>query len=198
MPVIKKFISKIYYEEESNKSKEIDIKNLTCYYLYDIVKIEDFDFDFDNILKDKSYKNTLFYDIIYRTLFGSKPLQISFDEVDGFIRVYDGIIYLTLFVLENMMSFVIELDILLTKKVLLHMYFLIIMQKSKFSYDSLSLEKTLTLHNVIIFIKSVFNKYQNHNYFNIFIEKCTFLKELMLIKQMNQKSLMFSLLVFFR
>ena len=96
------------------------------------------------------------------------------------------------------MSFVIELDILLTKKVLLHMYFLIIMQKSKFSYDSLSLEKTLTLHNVIIFIKSVFNKYQNHNYFNIFIEKCTFLKELMLIKQMNQKSLMFSLLVFFR
>ena len=198
MPVIKKFISKIYYEEESNKSKEIDIKNLTCYYLYDIVKIEDFDFDFDNILKDKSYKNILFYDILYRTLFGSKPLQISFDEVDGFIRVYDGIIYLALFVLENMMSFVIKLDILLTKKVLLHMYFLIIMQKSKFSYDSLSLEKTLTLHNVIIFIKSVFNKYQNHNYFNIFIEKCTFLKELMLIKQMNQKSLMFSLLVFFR
>ena len=140
----------------------------------------------------------MFYDILYRTLFGSKPLQISFDEVDGFIRVYDGIIYLALFVLENMMSFVIELDILLTKKVLLHMYFLIIMQKLKFSYDSLSLEKTLTLHNVIIFIKSVFNKYQNHNYFNIFIEKCTFLKELMLIKQMNQKSLMFSLLVFFR
>ena len=94
MPVIKKFISKIYYEEESNKSKEIDIKNLTCYYLYDIVKIEDFDFDFDNILKDKSYKNILFYDILYRTLFGSKPLQISFDEVDGFIRVYDGIIYI--------------------------------------------------------------------------------------------------------
>ena len=29
-------------------------------------------------------------------------------------------------------------------------------------YDSLTLQKTLTLHNVVIFIKSVFNKDQNH------------------------------------
>ena len=42
------------------------------------------------------------------------------------------------------------------------------------SYDSLSLEKTLTLHNVIILIKSVFNKNQNHYYYNIFLEKCLY------------------------
>ena len=42
------------------------------------------------------------------------------------------------------------------------------------SYDSLSLEKTLTLHNVIILIKSVFNKNQNHYHYNIFLEKCLY------------------------
>ena len=36
-----------------------------------------------------------------KTLFGSKPLRIRFDEVDGFIKVYDGIRYLALFSLET-------------------------------------------------------------------------------------------------
>ena len=76
---------------ESNELKEIDIENLTCYYFNDIVKIEDFELDFD-ILKDISHQNIFIYDILYKTLFGSKPLQITFDEVDGFIRVYDGIV----------------------------------------------------------------------------------------------------------
>ena len=92
MLVIKKLILKIYYKMESNELKEIDIENLTCYYFNDIVKIEDFEFDFDNILKDKSHQNIFVYDILYKTLFVSKPLQITFDEVDGFIRVYDGIV----------------------------------------------------------------------------------------------------------
>ena len=42
------------------------------------------------------------------------------------------------------------------------------------SYDSLPIEKTLTLHNVIILIKSVLNKYQNHYYYNILLEKCLY------------------------
>ena len=33
------------------------------------------------------------------------------------------------------------------------------------SYDSLSLEKTITFHNVVILIKSVFNKNQNSYYY---------------------------------
>ena len=47
----------IYYEniESTNELKEIDIKNHTCYYLDDIIKIEDF--DINNILIDeKPYK----------------------------------------------------------------------------------------------------------------------------------------------
>ena len=39
------------------------------------------------------------------------------------------------------------------------------------SYDSLPFEKILTFHNVIILIKSVINKYKNHYYYNIFLEK---------------------------
>ena len=42
--------------ESKNELKEIDIKNCTCYYFEDIVKIENL--DLDNILMDeKSYKN---------------------------------------------------------------------------------------------------------------------------------------------
>ena len=39
------------------------------------------------------------------------------------------------------------------------------------SYDLLAIQKTLTLHDVIIHIKSVPNKDQYHDY-NIFLEKC--------------------------
>ena len=42
------------------------------------------------------------------------------------------------------------------------------------SYDSLPLEKVLTLHNLIIFIKSVLNKYQNHYCYNILLKKCSY------------------------
>ena len=37
------------------------------------------------------------YDILYKTLFGSKPLRARFDKVDGFIGVHDVISYLPLF-----------------------------------------------------------------------------------------------------
>ena len=39
------------------------------------------------------------------------------------------------------------------------------------SYNFLPLEKTLTFHNVIILIKSVFNKDKNNYYYNIFLEE---------------------------
>ena len=38
------------------------------------------------------------------------------------------------------------------------------------SYDSLPLEKT-SLRNIIILIKSIFDKDKNHYYYNIFLEK---------------------------
>ena len=57
------------------------------------------DFDLDIILIDKkSDKNILIYfDILisYKTLIGSKPLQIRFDNIDGIIRMYDMILLMT-------------------------------------------------------------------------------------------------------
>ena len=72
------------------------IKNCTCYYFDEIIKIEGF--DFDNILLDeRSYKNILIYGILCKNLIGAKPLRIMFNKVDEFIRVYDGTTYLVLF-----------------------------------------------------------------------------------------------------
>ena len=42
------------------------------------------------------------------------------------------------------------------------------------SYDSLLIEKMVTLHNVIIQIKSVLNKNGNLYYSKIFLEKCLY------------------------
>ena len=47
----------------NDELKKIDIKNRTCCYFNDIIKIEDF--DLDNILiYEKSYKNILLYNIL--------------------------------------------------------------------------------------------------------------------------------------
>ena len=82
--------------ESNDKSKDINIKNGTCYYFDDIIKIEDF--NFGNILIDeKSYENVLVYSILYKTLIGAKPIRIRLDKVDGFVKVYDGTRYLVLF-----------------------------------------------------------------------------------------------------
>ena len=86
--------------ESNNKLKEIDIKNHTCYYFNDKIKIEDF--DFDNFLIDENlYQNTLVYNILYKTFIGAKPLCIRFNKVNQFIRIYDGTRYLVLFGCEK-------------------------------------------------------------------------------------------------
>ena len=38
----------------------------------------------------------MIYDISYKTLIGPKPLRNRFDNIDGFIRIYDGTRYLVL------------------------------------------------------------------------------------------------------
>ena len=42
------------------------------------------------------------------------------------------------------------------------------------SQNFLPVEKMLTLHNVITIIKLVFNKGQNHYYYNTFLEKYSY------------------------
>ena len=64
---------KVQYKMENNELKKVCIKNRSCNYLDDIIKLEDF--HLDNILIDgKSHENILIYDILYKTLSGPKPL----------------------------------------------------------------------------------------------------------------------------
>ena len=48
------------------------------------------------LCKEK-YENILVYDISYKTSTSAKPLRISYNEIDGFIKIHNGLIYLVLF-----------------------------------------------------------------------------------------------------
>ena len=63
------------------------------YYFDDIIKLEDFHLDDDNLMSEKSHKNILIFDISYKTLIGQKPLRIRFNKISGFIKIYDGTRY---------------------------------------------------------------------------------------------------------
>ena len=76
---------------------------------------------------------------------GAKPLRISFDKIDGFIKIRDKIRYLVLFNYSYCNKICDKIKYLL-------------IEKSGF-------------HNVIILIKSVCNKNYNEYYYNIFLEK---------------------------
>ena len=70
-----------------------------------------------------------------KTLIGPKPLYIRFDKTDGFIRVYDGTRYFVCFgpkkyAISNKIRIRIRI-MLLEEKLVLHILFLIIMQKSR-------------------------------------------------------------------
>ena len=68
-----------------------------------------------------------------------------------------------------MMQFIIGLGILQVKKVVLEI--VLISKIRTDSYSSLPIKKTLTFHNIMILIKSVFNENKNHYYYNRFLEK---------------------------
>ena len=86
--------------ESQNELKETYIKSCTCYNFSQIIKFEDF--DLDNILIDeKLYEGILVYNILCKTLIGTKSLSIIFNKIDGFIKVYDGTRYLVLFRAEK-------------------------------------------------------------------------------------------------
>ena len=101
-----------------------------------------------------------------------KSLRIRFDEIDGFIKIYDGIRYLVLFGPGWYDAFFNRIKYLVRKKSgitdnINHNFARIRID----SYNHLPIEKTLTYHNVIILIKSVINKNENNYYYIIFLEK---------------------------
>ena len=157
--------------ESKDKLKETDIKNRTCYYSDDIMRVTDG--DFNNILSDKtSYKkkleNILVYDISYETFMGTKPLRIQFDKIDGFIKIYVGVRYLVLLEYNEIYD---KIKYFVSKKSGITNNIDRNFARIRIdSYNSLPIERILTFHNVIILIKSVIEE-QKINYSNIFLEK---------------------------
>ena len=117
-------------------------------YFHDIIKI----FDLDNIsIEENSYTNISVYDISCKTLFGAKALHIRFSKLDRSTRDYDGIRYSVLFGPEKCQKSGITYIISNTFPLM-----------KIDSYNPLPLGKTLILDNVIMLIKLVFKKDQNH------------------------------------
>ena len=98
----------------------------------------------------------------------AKPLRIRFDKVDGFIKIYDETRYLVLFGPERYDTIYNKIRYLISKERGIIVLIVIIIIDHNFariridSYNSLPKGKTLTFHNVIILIKSVFNKNKSH------------------------------------
>ena len=82
--------------ESKDKWKEIDFKNLTCYYFDNTMSASDISFN-GLLLNKKSLKDNLVFDLLYKTFMGRKPLRIRFDQIYGSIKVYNGIRYLVIF-----------------------------------------------------------------------------------------------------
>ena len=96
-------------------------------------------------------------------MIGPNPLHIRFDKVDGFIRIYDGNRYLTLFGSEKYDAIYSRIRYLINLKISTIYIFSHNFTKIKVDfYDPLPIEKRLTLHNAIILIKSVLYKYKSH------------------------------------
>ena len=78
--------------ESNDKLKRIDNKNRMFYYFDDITKVKDF--GFVNVLIDKISWLTTFHTKMWLI---AKPLCIKLDNLDQFIRGFDGNRYLPLF-----------------------------------------------------------------------------------------------------
>ena len=103
----------------------------------------------------------MIYDILYQTLSGAKPLRIIFDKVDEFVRSYNGIKYLALFGSEKYNSIFSRIRYLIKYESSISYVSYNYGKIKIISDDDLPFEKTLTLHNVVKLLKSVFN--ENHN-----------------------------------
>ena len=90
-------------------------------------------------------------------------------------KTYHGNHYLTLFDSEKYDTIYDRIRYLISLKVASHIFFSHYFAQIKVdSYDSVPIGKSLTLHNVIIHIKSVLNKDKNHYYYNVLLEKCSY------------------------
>ena len=114
----------------------------------------------------------MIYDISCKAFMGAKALHISFNKIDGFTEICDGIRYLEIFgyglydEIYNRIRYLISEKSGITDSINYNFATIRID-----SHNSLTIEKMLTFHNVIILINSVVNKNKNEYYYNIFLEK---------------------------
>ena len=102
-------------------------------------------------------------------------MRIRFDKIDRFIRIYDVTIYLTLFGTKKCDAIYDRIKYLKSLKSGTTYIFSNYCVKIKiYSYESLPIEKILTLQNALILIKLVLNKDKNQYYYKIFLEKCPY------------------------
>ena len=98
---------------------------------------------------------------------------IRFNKVDGFTRIYDGARHLVLFAPEKYDAIYNWIRYIISLKSDITFIFFYYYAKIKVDFYSLPIEKRLTSHNVIIIIKLVLNKHQNHYYYSkMLLEKC--------------------------
>ena len=98
-----------------------------------------------------------------------------FDGKYGFVRDYDGTKYLVLIYLEKYNAIYNGIRHLIVLKMGISYIFSHNYVKIKINWnDDLPLEEILALHNVVILIKSVWNKNKNQYYYNIFLGKCLY------------------------
>ena len=67
--------------DSNDELKETVIKNRTCYYFDDIMRVIDIDFS-DILLNKNQLKNTLIYNVPYKAFIDAKLLLIRFDEIN--------------------------------------------------------------------------------------------------------------------
>ena len=91
------------------------------------------------------------------------------------IRIYEGTRYLRLFGTEKYDAIYDRIRYLKSLKSSITYFLSHYFAKIKVdSYDSLSIEKTLNLYNVVIHIKSALIKDKNNRYYKIYLEKCSY------------------------
>ena len=109
-----------------------------------------------------------------KPLYGAKRLRIIFNKIDGYIRTYDKARELASFQSQNSdgtfdgMRYFIRLKSNISS-VYSHN------TKTKIDLDDdLPLAKTITMHNIVLLIKSAFNEYYNQYHYQVFLEKYSY------------------------
>ena len=100
---------------ETNEFKKVDIKNFTCYYFDGIIKIEDYEFDKNHT---KIFWIMTFHTKLCLAQTSCVLNLIKWMDLLEFMMRLDLKYYL---VLKNMMPFRMKLDVLLAKKMALHL-----------------------------------------------------------------------------